>query len=235
MCRSVVRLLVALGLFLLMTSGVQAANATYHSAGVNGAPDVGNWAWRNHPNNGGRPQSVHIWWMKQHWLSHTQSWNNMKVGDKFEMEWFNGGSKSNCDIFSADHESKVHFSSTAVALVGFVNECGGPAKEQVEVKIASKQRIPKAIQGVNNDGVSWAVVANAQNPIGPCAAPPPSAPSCPPSPAPETTEVNLEWDRGNLWLGKGMLSKCSGSAVRYRTTGSDDASPTSDLLQPTSC
>jgi hypothetical protein len=102
MARYVRIVMLALAIALVLPSVVRSANREYHSHGYQGAPDVGNWAWKNWSSG------KHGWWMKQHWVQGSGSYGELRNGHGFEMEWYDGGNKTKCDIFEINPMS-VHF------------------------------------------------------------------------------------------------------------------------------
>lgn len=221
-------LLAAVALLLAGPRSVSSASKEYHHSSMNGAPWGGNWGWFHWPYPG-LDEHQHVWWMKHYWNNaaiRDQIQNNK---DGFEMEWFNGGQKTRCDVFHIRDVRSAVSDSAAVTALPPHDECGNPAgREQIELRIRDRSRIPVADESHPNVGISWAVVARAGSVPLVCPAPPPGQASCP---YPETAEVNLEWKRGNLWLGKINLELCDDPGVRYRSAGSDPGG----LAAPTNC
>jgi hypothetical protein len=174
----------ALALASLIGSGNKwralAQNATYHNGGQAGRPNIGNWAWlNNHPSLGAREM---VWWMKHHWTDQG-NYDLIRNGDRIEMEWFNGGQKTGCDVFHVAGPHKVFTWGGAYKHIDIVSDCGSVlVREQVNFRIKDKSKIPLTTQGWSGPG--WAVIAERPSFPVPCPAPPPGQ-SCP-SP-PETT------------------------------------------------
>ncbi|MFN2251157.1 MAG: hypothetical protein ACK2UL_04505 [Anaerolineae bacterium] len=213
--------LVAAVCVVLPPGRARAANREYHNHGYAGAPDVGNWAWHT------RDNGEHVWWMKHHWVEGTGSYGELRNGQGFEVEWFDGGRRDKCDVFDVDPH-RVHISSNGIAFLGVVNGCGTEhVLEQAEFMVVNKAALPQAVPGVNNDGVWWSLIGTVPDEPVPCPAPDPGG-ACR---FPEVAEGNLEWKSGNTWLGKVSLGKCYLGPTRYRCTISDPAG----LAAPNGC
>src|SRR3990170_3418866 len=196
---------IALGVLILIPSTVTAKNTAYlNPLSPPGTPEIGNWAWVTRNKSGNAGVKEHIWWMKHHWID-AQNHFDLKNGAETEMEFYNGGLETNCDVFNI---TGVFLNAPGFRTFRPIDGCGNKSvKELVRVEVQNRSLVPLT-PPTNNVGPSWAAVAV----IGP--------------ESPSTTEVNMEWEE-NLGIigrhkGKIYLQRCSFPSVPMYIVTNDD-------------